>query len=150
KLDSYEYLILGYNLAHSGTFSISENEPIVPSAYREPLLPGVFGLGMLIHPRLRSMPREEALPSRNVAHPDVRYLLLVQDLFLLATALLAAAIVWQLTQRVSLSLAALYLVGLSPGLGGYLQHFAVELLVALLMAALSLTLLRAAESGKPS
>jgi 4-amino-4-deoxy-L-arabinose transferase-like glycosyltransferase len=138
-----KYLVLAYNLAQRGIFSLSKEEPLQPTSYREPLYPSLLALGILVTPALKNLPRQGFFLGWNVVHGRARILLAIQVGLLLATAFLAMGITARLTGQTPLALAALYLVGLSPGLQHYIHGYMPELLAALLMTALSALLIAA-------
>ncbi len=142
KKDSLHNFSLAANLLHHGVFSMNETSEnptdLVPSAYREPLLPFVIALHLAHLPAAHGKSKKGMLRSRSL----MLSLRICQALHIWIIALLTGLLGWMLTRRFWVSAALMFAVGLDGRMLGHINKFCSENLIALFLLVHSIFLVR--------
>jgi hypothetical protein len=134
--DDYQYIVMGYNMAKYGTFSMSEKDIAnpEPTAYRDPGYPAYLAICMKLNPKLNSMNLKEIL---DVGLLTLRY---CQIPIILIIAFLSMFIVYIFTKNYLLAYLALILTGSSEVMNIMANHLLSENLAALFILLCSIFL----------
>lgn len=148
RKDAHQYVTLAYNLERYGVYSLGmADDPAqrAPTAYRPPAYPALLAVGIRLSPQLGAMSWEQFL--RKDSQPRLWSLKAIHVALLLATSLVAMAIVRDTTGSVVASYACLFLVGLDPSLQRMNQTFVSEPLATFLLTAFSFCMVRVVRGG---